>query len=433
MRNISENGDFAIDQDIIGDRPDYLREIDSVTPKHINFGEYKTFQEFSSEHAKFYEYLAKLFEGDKDKGAKSRIQDNVAKAMGKIQERFKSLLEFEPEGAKYYKKGADNGDDSTDFGQNGTWSKKGEGEKKVRESLNSSLVKKLGSGLDNAVNDLLLLTYAAEMFSCYSTNKRDGEANEESMAGIPFGVRVNYFYQSELEYLYHGNDKNAVANLAAVTGMIFLIRFVMDYMLSFSIDSVNNTVNTVKGALAGLGPFAVVAGELVRVAMSLGEGVMDVSRLKNGSEVVLIKTNDSWKFSLSGIAETLAEVSFDDDGQSGNDDDKEGVVLGYKDYMRLFLLLSDKDTLARRVARLIELNVTNYQEGVGLKENREAREQAMSEATLFQLEKAATDFSIATTIEMRMLFLSMPFAQRGINGTVPPGKLELTVTDYRGY
>ena len=434
LGKISENGDFAISQNTAADRPDYLREIDAVTPKkYSGFGEYEHFQDLSTDHEKFYDYLKALFEGDKDKGMKNHIKDNVAKAMGEIQKQFKGLLEFEPEGAKKYSRGSDEEEeDSTDFGQSGDWSKKGKGEESVKKSLDSSLVKSLSSGLDSIANDLLLLTYASEMFSCYSTNKREGEPAEKSMSGIPFGVRVNYFYQSELEYLYHGNEKNAVANLAAVTGMIYLIRFVLDYMVSFSIDEVNNAVNTVKTALAGLGPFATVAGELVRVAMALGEGVMDVSRLKNGSEVTLLKNNQTWRFSLSGINGTLGTISFSKGETAGSDDD-ESAALSYRDYMRLFLLLSNKDTLARRVSHLIELNVTNYKEKIGSKESREAREQAMSGAELFKLEKAVTDFQITTKIDMRMLFLSMPFAQRGVNGVVPPGKVPLSVTDYRGY
>ena len=185
-------------------------------------------------------------------------------------------------------------------------------------------------------------------------------------------------------------------------------------------------------ALAGTGPFAVVAGELVRVAMALGEGVMDVGRLKKGDMVALLKNEDNWTFSLSGLTETLSKVSFDDDGSARNQDD-DGVILSYKDYMRLFLLLTNGDTIARRVSQLIALNVTNYRDGIGGKESRNERENAMTNATLFRMDKAVTDFSITTTIDLKMLFLSMPFARRGANGVIPPGTLELKTTDYRGY
>ena len=95
--------------------------------------------------------------------------------------------------------------------------------------------------------------------------------------------------------------------------------------------------------------------------------------------------------------------------------------------MRLFLLLVDANTLARRTARLIELNVTNYRDGLN------AVEDDMAKADRFDLSKAVTDFSLTTTVDLRMLFLSMPFAQKGVNGVVPPKTLPISVTDYRGY
>ena len=40
----------------------------------------------------------------------------------------------------------------------------------------------------------------------------------------------------------------------------------------------------------------------------------------------------------------------------------------------------------------------------------------------------------SVSVVMKMLFLSSPAAQKGyVNGVVPPGSKELSVTDYRGY
>lgn len=216
------------------------------------------------------------------------------------------------------------------------------------------------------------------MFSCYSTNKGGGENApvEESMSGIPLGVDVNYYYQSELEYLYNGDLTSAENNLKSVTGMIFLVRFVFNYVASFAVSDVVNTVSSVESALAWTGPFAIVAGELVRLAMALGESVIDVSRLKDGQNVALLKTSDNWRFSLSGQLDAIAsggEASLSDGAFSAEGaQDDEGLTLGYKDYLRLFLLLKDGNTLAQRTARLIELNVTNKRENIGDLADRDA-------------------------------------------------------------
>ena len=269
----------------------------------------------------------------------------------------------------------------------------------------------------------------------------NGKVQEINMAGIPLGTDVNYYFQSELEYLYNGNLSDAIENLKSVAGMIFLIRFVFDYVASFSVSSVNSLVNAIKSSLAWTGPFAILTGELARLAVSLGESALDVQRLRRGDAVAIYKEENTWKFSVSGLLNMVAEEVSDSAVQSAldvgtdsdRDNDDKGTTMKYTDYMRLFLLLVDGDTLALRTANLIELNVTNYKEKIGSLSDRASRESKMASVERFDLENAITDFSITTTVDMRMLFLSMPFAQKGVGGVVPPKTLPISVTDYRGY
>ena len=408
---------------------------------------------FNSTHnQEFYGKLKEMYgteKGNDDK--KDDITKGLTQVAGKLQDRFTGLLEFEPLGAWNYTKGTDDGGSgSTSFGSDGDWGSSGELKSKTKSALNDSLLSRIAKAGSDAANKLLLLTYDSEMFSCYATNagysgteqEAEDEPTEETMAGIPMGIKVNYYFQSELEYLFNGNLNSAKANLIAVTGMILLVRFVLDYTASFSIPEVNSTVQSVESALSILGPGAIVVGELVRLVMAVGESVFDVSRLKNGSTVALYKTKDTWTFSLSGILDLIEEGAADSvnvdslmgAGGSSADDDSDKTGLVYRDYIRLFLLLVDGDVLAQRTANLIELNVTNYKNKIGDNANRSARESAMSKAELFDMRKAVTDFSVTTSVVMKMLFLSSPAAQKGyVNGVVPPGSKELSVTDYRGY
>ena len=408
---------------------------------------------FNSTHnQEFYGKLKEMYgteKGNDDK--KDDITKGLTQVAGKLQDRFTGLLEFEPLGAWNYTKGTDDGGSgSTSFGSDGDWGSSGELKSKTKSALNDSLLSRIAKAGSDAANKLLLLTYDSEMFSCYATNagysgteqEAENEPTEETMAGIPMGIKVNYYFQSELEYLFNGNLNSAKANLIAVTGMILLVRFVLDYTASFSIPEVNSTVQSVESALSILGPGAIVVGELVRLVMAVGESVFDVSRLKNGSTVALYKTKDTWTFSLSGILDLIEEGAADSvnvdslmgAGGSSADDDSDKTGLVYRDYIRLFLLLVDGDVLAQRTANLIELNVTNYKNKIGDNANRSARESAMSKAELFDMRKAVTDFSVTTSVVMKMLFLSSPAAQKGyVNGVVPPGSKELSVTDYRGY
>lgn len=411
---------------------------------------------FNSTHnQEFYGKLSEMYGAKKDNDSKKgSIIKGLTQVAGKLQDRFKELLEFEPLGAWNYTKGTSSGsgdDGGSAFGSDGDWGSSGQLKAKAKSALNDSLLSRISNAGNSAANKLLLLAYDSEMFSCYATNAgysgteqeaRD-EPTEKSMAGIPLGIKVNYYFQSELEYLYHGNLNSAKANLVVVTGMILLVRFVMDYTASFAINAVNATVEAVESALSVLGPGAIVVGELVRLVMAVGESVFDVSRLKDGSTVVLYKTNETWTFSLSGVLNEIKKgaaqsvdvdslMSMGSSSAGDGDSDKTGFV--YKDYVRLFLLLVDGDVLAQRTAKLIELNVTNYKNKIGDNADRSAREAAMSGAELFDLRKAVTDFSVTTSVVMKMLFLSSPAAQSGyVNGVVPPGSKELVVTDYRGY
>ena len=430
---------------------DKLALLDSVIPERYTVpGTFEPFESNAFKSTKNPEFYARLQEfysysgsgsGSSDEDDKKKnILSALESILGQIQKQFEGFLEFDPEGALRYENGSDDsGGVSTDFGMAGDWGSEDGAKDQVKEALNDNLLSNLGSAATSAADRILLLTYDSEMFSCYSTNKGGGEDApvEESMSGIPLGVDVNYYYQSELEYLYNGDLTSAENNLKSVTGMIFLVRFVFNYVASFSVSSVVNAVSTVESTLAWTGPFAVVVGELVRLAMALGESVIDVSRLKDGDNVALLKMSGNWRFSLSGQLNaitsggeaSLSDGAFSAEGAQGN----EGLTLGYKDYLRLFLLLKGEDTLAQRTAKLIELNVTNKRENFGGLGSRKEREQAMSSAQLFRMDNAITDFSITTSVELKMLFLSMPFAQQGVNGVVPPGTLPVSVTDYRGY
>lgn len=456
LGKLNENQDgYEIDLEIQNDErhkndqsllDDKLARLNGLAPKKFEIpGDgFEVFQSgrFSGTHNKeFYEKLQEMF-ANQDKTAKKKsIIKGLEKAAGKIQKQFTGMLEFEPLGAWNYSPGAAANDGDTGFGSDGDWSGSGSAKSQAKKALNDSFLSQIADAGSRAADKLLLLTYDSEMFSCYATNEgysgdEANEPTEENMAGIPLGIKVNYYFQSELEYLYNGNPNDARANLKAVTGMIYLVRFVMDYTASFVVPSVNKTVADVEAAVSFLGPGAVAIGELVRLVMALGEGVSDVSRLKDGCTVtVMTKTDQNWHFSPKGIFDQIADgvVGEISDGDFGvKDNDKVGGFT-YKDYLRLFLLLKSGNTLAQRTAKLIELNVTNYKEKIGENSDRSARESAMAAAERVDLRKAVTDFSVTTTVDLKMLFLSMPVAQKGVNGVVPPGTKELVVTDYRGY
>ena len=115
--------------------------------------------------------------------------------------------------------------------------------------------------------------------------------------------------------------------------------------------------------------------------------------------------------------------------------------LSYSNYMIFFFITkalfytgSEADAaaeLAKRTGNLIEWNIINYRNRVYADEERMAAE--LRREDRFRLSEMKTDFSIALSADLRMLFLSMPLAQRGINRVIPPGTMTVTAADYRGY
>lgn len=447
LENLSSADGFEIDLKIYNqehpsspkaDRLDTIRYLGPSIYRYDYPQGFKYFQEISSRNAEFYQLLQDMFGNPETKTKKKTAKSAATKIFAEAQTIFEGALKYEPEGAWVYTPyGGGTGAVAPEekFGQDGDWSKDDVGKDKAKEALGGSLVERLGSLADASANHLLLLGYASEMFSCYTTN-RGSETGRTSMAGVPFGVDVNYFYQSELEFLYAGSY-DAQENLKSVAGMIFLVRFVFNYIASFNIDEVNDIVKAVKSALSGIaGPFAFIIGELVRVGLALGESAVDVGRIRSGYKVALFKNNDTWRFSISGLANSMTSgsdsVSFDRT-QNTEMDDENTITMDYRDYLRIFLLLKSDTDLAQGTKKLIELNLTNKKNGIGAKGDHEAREQAMSSVPLEDLSKAVTGFTLTTQVDLRMLFLSMPVARQGVNGVVPPGSVPITVTDYRGY
>ena len=375
----------------------------------------------STKNRAFYNQLKKLFDGTGNQSDKDKAEDNLNGAMGKAQDLLKNLT-LTPDGALYYRSEVKN---SGHIGSDGDWSKDGEGRQAAKNSINNSDLDDFGSLVGKAVNKLLLVTYDSAMFSNFSTNRGKREKPEVSMSGIPFGTDVNYFYQSEQEYLFNGNKESARANLLAASGLLFLVRFVFNYISTFIVKNVKNELNEIRLLFSWTGPWAIVIREVARVAYALVETAIDMNNLFNGKRVPLMKmSNDSWNFTMGNILKYTAKELVGSNSGSKSD---QGSGISYYDYLYVFLLLVDGDLLAKRTADLIAWNVTNKRQGIG------ANEAKMSAAVLFDMRRAVTDFSVATTVDLRMLFLTQPFAQKGINGTVPPGTMQFTVTDYRGY
>ena len=321
----------------------------------------------------------------------------------------------------------------------------------IKQTVNAPITEIISDpvgSIAGAGDYLLLLTYSMGMFSDYTTGRPEitGKSREEinpnelpkSLSAIPLSPRVNYFFQSELEYLYNGNE-NASANLSAITRLIFTVRLICNYITVFSVREITTLVNNIRAAFSLKLPIGLLLGELARAAFVAAETTIDVARLRSGYRVPLLKSvrNGEWNVRPSAVAKVLKNLAagaLDEDEEKKND-----KGLSYQNYMAFFFVTqavfdpNAENELANRVANLIEWNVINYKNNIGSDE--EKMSEVLGQENRFKLEDMKTDFSITTSVDMRMLFLSMVFSQDFSNsrGIGMPSQIPVTVTDYRGY
>jgi len=301
--------------------------------------------------------------------------------------------------------------------------------------------------VEKAGDYLLLLAYGTSVFSNYATARPESTGKKrsdiggidfpKSITGVTLNPEVNYFFQSEWEYLYNGSE-NAVKNLGAVSKLIYIVRLICNYITVFSVREVTSVVTNIRTAFSWNPPLGLILGELARAAFVAAESVIDLATLRAGHKVPLNKKGRSgeWICSPGGVASALGNAaSYVTDG--GNNSNDKG--LSYSNYLILFFVAktitnqSAGDELAKRTGDLIEWNVINYKSSIHSDE--EKMNTALSDENRFKLEDMKTDFSLTTTVDMRMLFLSMVFAQNfsDSRGIVMPYTMPVTVTDYRGY
>ena len=297
-------------------------------------------------------------------------------------------------------------------------------------------------------DNILLLTYAMSMFSNYATTKPGsfGATKDDltginftkSLTGIPMSPRINYFYQSEWEYLYHGSQ-NAGENLSAITRLLFLVRLVCNYITVFSVKEVTTIVTNIQATFAWCPPIGLLLGELARAAFAAAESVVDVAALRSGHKVPLFKnvSANEWICSPSGVLSAVSDViSVEKVDETAFKNDKGLTYVNYTMFFFVTKTMFDftgaaSDLLAERVGNLIEWNMINYEKSINADETMMSA--ALASADSFRLNKMITGFGLTTTANMRMLFLSMPLAQRGLGGVIPPATFPINATDYRGY
>jgi chemotaxis protein histidine kinase CheA len=408
---------------------DVLKLYAELTKEQYSFvsqDEFQIFKEISEDTGKFYDVLEEIM-NSAGVEKESEIKTSITQILKVARDLLQGSLNI-PEGAAFYATSI-GGAVTSDFGTQDNWDDTKEAKKSAKNALDNPLLSGLSTIANDCTNKLLLVTYGTSMFSNYATNKPNAaEKKEVSLAEIPFGKEVNYFYQSEQEFLYGGSSL-ASDNLKAVSGMIFLVRFIMNYVSSFVLSDVTGLVRNI--ALALPFPANIIVSELARFGLVVGQSVIDLNKLRMGYRIPIMHTeaSHSWQLSPSGIASLGSDaVKMMDSYRTGADTEvDEGTGFSYANYLSVLLLFVDKAMLTQRIQLLIELNLTNY------KNNVNTDEAQMASLERIRLDKYAAGICVSTSIQMKTLFFTMKMFQDGINGVKPSATYTISDTVYRGY
>lgn len=184
----------------------------------------------------------------------------------------------------------------------------------------------------NMLEDLLFNEYVMEQFNCF-TDHHSNETNSLDYA---------------VEYILTGKNKDR-DNLEEVVNQLTLMR--SGFNLAWIIRDPKRRMETESYSALLLGftgsPAIIRLGQYTLMSVwAYGEALNDVGILLNGGKVPLAKTGENWNTELMEV------VALDIKKKSKN---VEG--LGYKDYLRILLYLSNRSKKYYRTMDMIEVGM----------------------------------------------------------------------------
>lgn len=153
----------------------------------------------------------------------------------------------------------------------------------------------------------------------------------------------------EIEYLLSGMD-NDISNLSGVVDVLTGIREAANALYIFRDKEKCAEAEIVAWVICGILEIPELADLLkasLLLAWSFAESLHDVEVLLEGGKVPLMKTADTWYYSLANALTGFQFVA----------DAKNTEGLSYEDYLRILLMLEKEDVLTARAMNLVEANI----------------------------------------------------------------------------
>ena len=161
-----------------------------------------------------------------------------------------------------------------------------------------------------------------------------------------------------MEYILHG-DRRDKKNISNTLLKIFGIRSGFNFLYIISDSEKVKLARAIGAAMAAATTCAIAEPIFTAVVLSgwaLCEAGMDVSALKKGEEVPLIKTKETWRLSISGIGNVIKDNINNEEREEGE------FAMNYEGYLRVLLFSMDQEDKLLRIQDLIEANISTATE-----------------------------------------------------------------------
>lgn len=233
----------------------------------------------------------------------------------------------------------------------------------------------LAEGGNKILENILYIAYLEDHCSDYLLKDTTGEQV------------LNY----ELEYILFGNTTDN-ENAEATATRIVLIRTIVNLLHVFTDSQKNSTALSFATALVGFSglPFLVsVTKYIVLFVWAFEAALVETATIMLGKDVPILTTRENFTLEFTEVLSMSKEkiISKAKDYESV----KNGLYFGYKDYIRLFLLVQNKTKQNYRTMDLIQENLRYIYDSD------------------FLLSRCITNYEVNVRFEMPQVFLSMPF------------------------
>ncbi len=200
----------------------------------------------------------------------------------------------------------------------------------------------LGKEINQITEHILYQEYLKEHFGMYPTEEEKVEGQKPSV--------LTY----EQEYLLVGKLSDH-ENLASVVSRIILLRTILDFVGILGNKQVQSEAKLIATSLVGFTGLPIlisITQIMILILWAFGEALLDTCALMMGKEVPILKKDVGMQFTdlfLINRGYLMQKAS-----QMTNSKD---LALSYQDYLRLFLLMKDKNELAYKSLDLIQENI----------------------------------------------------------------------------